>query len=80
MRRRKTRMPARARTARGNRDPPLPDRQGDMDDRNRPPAGGGAGHKAGPAAEAIARCLDSAGNAHPDGRKAMTETPPHDKT
>ena len=33
-----------------------------------------------PAAEALARCLDSAGSAHPDGREAMTATPPHDKT
>ena len=28
----------------------------------------------------IARCLDGAGSAGPDGREAMTATPPHDKT
>ena len=30
--------------------------------------------------EALARYLDSAGSVGPDGREAMTGTPPHDKT
>ena len=30
--------------------------------------------------DSLARCLDGAGSAGPDGRQAMTGTPPHDKT